>query len=153
MLKRSLYRRGNFSYKHYPAWSLMRNIHIWISAMFDMVGNAWEWTNTLFHYPDPPKNSGLEPPHNKPEYKRRYGQKYYTVKGGSFVDSKDGSVNLEARCASRWAEGPSHKSHKALDKYLTKHHFVTEMCTPVHISVTKCCIGGFVQHNNLMSLG
>ena len=37
---------------------------------------------------------------------------------------------------------PSHKSHNASDKYPTMQHFVTEMCTHVHISVTKCCIGG-----------
>ena len=37
---------------------------------------------------------------------------------------------------------PSKKSHNASDKYLTMHHFVTEMCTYVHISVTKWCIVG-----------
>ena len=31
----------------------------------------------------------------------------------------------------------SHKSHNTLDKYHTMHHFVTEMCTHVHISVTN----------------
>ena len=35
---------------------------------------------------------------------------------------------------------PSHKSHNALGKYPTMHHFVTEMCIYVHISVTKWCI-------------
>ena len=35
---------------------------------------------------------------------------------------------------------PSHKSHNALDKYPIMHHFVTEMCTHVHISVPKWCI-------------
>ena len=38
---------------------------------------------------------------------------------------------------------PSHKSHNALGKYPTMHHFVTEMCTIVHISVTKWCIVGY----------
>ena len=37
---------------------------------------------------------------------------------------------------------PSHKSHYASDKYPRMHHFVTEMCTHVHISVTKWCIVG-----------
>ena len=37
----------------------------------------------------------------------------------------------------------SHKSHNALDKYPIMHHFVTEMCTHVHISVKKCCIVGY----------
>ena len=27
---------------------------------------------------------------------------------------------------------PSYKSHNALDKYLTMHYFVTEMCTHAH---------------------
>ena len=40
---------------------------------------------------------------------------------------------------------PSHKSHNASDKYptVTIHHFVTEMCTHVHISVTNWCIVGY----------
>ena len=38
---------------------------------------------------------------------------------------------------------PSHKSHNASHKYPIMHHFVTEMCTHVHISVTKCCIVGY----------
>ena len=37
----------------------------------------------------------------------------------------------------------SHKSHNALNKYPTEHHFVTKMCTHVNISVTKCCIVGY----------
>ena len=36
----------------------------------------------------------------------------------------------------------SHKFHNASEKYTTMHHFVTEMCTYVHISVTKWCIMG-----------
>ena len=32
----------------------------------------------------------------------------------------------------------SHKSHNAPVPYLRMHRFVTEMCTCVHISVTKC---------------
>ena len=45
----------------------------------------------------------------------------------------------------------SHKSHNALDKYPTMHHCVTEMCTFVHISVTKWCIMGYLS--NLMHCG
>ena len=37
----------------------------------------------------------------------------------------------------------AHKSHNAPDEYPTMQHFVTEMCTYVHISVTKCCIVGY----------
>ena len=35
-----------------------------------------------------------------------------------------------------------HQSHNASDTYPTMQHFVTEMCTHVHISVTICCIVG-----------
>ena len=35
---------------------------------------------------------------------------------------------------------PSQKSHNTSDKYPTMYHFVTEICTHVHISVTKWCI-------------
>ena len=35
---------------------------------------------------------------------------------------------------------PSHKSHNSLGQYPTMHLFVTEMCTHVHIPVTKWCI-------------
>ena len=35
-----------------------------------------------------------------------------------------------------------HKYHNASVPYPTIHHFVTEMCTCVHISVTKWCIVG-----------
>ena len=37
----------------------------------------------------------------------------------------------------------SDKSHGASDKYPTTHNFVTEMCTCVHISVTKWCIAEY----------
>ena len=38
---------------------------------------------------------------------------------------------------------PFHQSQNASEKYPRMHHFVTEMCTHVHISVTKCCIVGY----------
>ena len=41
---------------------------------------------------------------------------------------------------------PSNKSHNVLGKYPTMHHFVTEMCTHVHISVTKWCIVGYLPN-------
>ena len=37
----------------------------------------------------------------------------------------------------------SHKYHNAFDKYPMMHHFVTEMCTCVYISVTKWCSVGY----------
>ena len=38
----------------------------------------------------------------------------------------------------------SHKSHNVLIPYPTMHHFVTEMCTCAHISVTKWRIVGYL---------
>ena len=51
-----------------------------------MVGNAWEWTSTV--YTEPRK---VVDPNNT----------HYVVKGGSFIDSRDGKFNYEARCAAR----------------------------------------------------
>ena len=39
----------------------------------------------------------------------------------------------------------SHKPHNASVPYPIMHHFVTEMCTCVHISVTKWCILGYLS--------
>ena len=55
------------------------------------------------------------------------------------------SQNVKVLIILSWLPGriqPSHKSHYASDKSPTMHHFVTEMCTQVHISVTKWCIVG-----------
>ena len=38
---------------------------------------------------------------------------------------------------------PSCRSHNAFVKCPTMHYFLTEMCTRVHISVTKWCIVGY----------
>ena len=40
---------------------------------------------------------------------------------------------------------PSHKSQNASVPYPTMQYFVTEMCTGVHISVTKWCIVGYLS--------
>ena len=37
---------------------------------------------------------------------------------------------------------PFHKSYTTVDKYPTVHHFVSEISTRMHISVTKWCIVG-----------
>ena len=37
-----------------------------------------------------------------------------------------------------------HKSHNASLPYPTIHHFVAEMCTCMHISVTKWCVVGYL---------
>ena len=39
-----------------------------------------------------------------------------------------------------------HNSHNAPVPYPTMHFFVTEMCTGVHISVTKWCIVGYLYN-------
>ena len=39
----------------------------------------------------------------------------------------------------------SHKSHNAPFPYPTVHHFVTRICTRVHLSVTKWCIVGYLS--------
>ena len=41
--------------------------------------------------------------------------------------------------------GELHQSHNASVTYPTMHHFVTEKCTYVHISVTKWCIVGYLS--------
>ena len=38
-----------------------------------------------------------------------------------------------------------HKSHNTPVLHPTMHHFITEMCTLVHISVTKWCIVGYMS--------
>ena len=51
-------------------------------------------------------------------------------------------VKARRKCIIMWYEiDPSHKSRN-VSKHPTMHHFVTEMCTHVHISVTKWCIVG-----------
>ena len=45
----------------------------------------------------------------------------------------------------QWTIDPSHKHQNASVPYLTMQHFVTEMCTWVHISVTNWCIVGYLS--------
>ena len=40
---------------------------------------------------------------------------------------------------------PARESHNAPVPYATMHHFVTAMCTHVHIYVTKWCIEGYLS--------
>ena len=43
----------------------------------------------------------------------------------------------------KWLIHPSHKSNIEAEKYPTMYHFVTEMCTHVHIFVKNWCIVGY----------
>ena len=55
-----------------------------------MVGNVWEWTSTRWKNPKT----------------RQYDEEkaiHFVVKGGSFIDSKDGTINYEARNSARYA--------------------------------------------------
>ena len=44
-----------------------------------------------------------------------------------------------------WPPDPSHKSHNAPITNPTMHHIVTEICTCLHLSVTKCCSMGYLS--------
>ena len=60
----------------------------------------------------------------------------------AMVDSGNGMAPSRCQAIARanvdlLSIGSSHQSHNALDKYPIMHNFVTEICTHVHISVTK----------------
>ncbi|XP_070560402.1 inactive C-alpha-formylglycine-generating enzyme 2-like [Ptychodera flava] len=57
-------------------------------GMHDMVGNLWEWTSTKFQGNRPP---GAESDPNA----------MYTLRGGSYIDTQDGSSNHVARVTTR----------------------------------------------------
>ena len=58
---------------------------------------------------------------------------------------KDNKRNFDEDMSDeRYSMDPSNKFHNALDEYPTMHHFATQMCTHVHISVTKWCIVGYL---------
>ncbi|XP_006819304.1 inactive C-alpha-formylglycine-generating enzyme 2-like [Saccoglossus kowalevskii] len=55
-------------------------------GMYDMVGNLWEWTSTIFKSPNQDSN-----PENP----------MLVLRGGSYIDSKDGAFNHMARVTTR----------------------------------------------------
>ena len=64
------------------------------------------------------------------------------------------------RCIDRSQPNLLHKSHNAPVPYPTVHHFVTEMCRYVHISVKKICIVGYLPsalwdlwHGSIVDIG
>ena len=53
------------------------------SGMYDMVGNVWEWTSTVY---------GVDKQTRQPQY---------TLRGGSYIDSIDGKFNHKADVTTR----------------------------------------------------
>ena len=52
-------------------------------------------------------------------------------------------VSSKTKTCATFAKDPSHKSHDASCRNPMMHHFVTEICTHMHIAVTKWCIVGY----------
>lgn len=67
----------------FDSWSVLLNIlpTMWIlpAGLCDMMGNTWEWTSTQF--------PGAQP--------------MYVLRGGSWIDTADGSANHKARITTR----------------------------------------------------
>ena len=61
--------------------------YILISDLYDMLGNVWEWTTTRYF---------------ERVVDRKLQEEMYVLKGGSFLDSKDGSANHIVRNSQRW---------------------------------------------------
>ena len=60
---------------------------------------------------------------------------------------------LQTPSCSLWRHCNAHKYHDAFDKYLKIYHFVTEMFTHVHISVTKSLISTLNKRLSKQSWG
>ncbi|XP_071805052.1 inactive C-alpha-formylglycine-generating enzyme 2-like [Asterias amurensis] len=60
--------------------------------LFDMVGNVWEWTSSRFDG-------------SSEDTEETEGTKY-TLRGGSYIDSKDGSFNHQVRVTTRTGNTP-----------------------------------------------
>ncbi|GAB1602237.1 inactive C-alpha-formylglycine-generating enzyme 2-like isoform X1 [Argonauta hians] len=64
-------------------------------GMYDMLGNVWEWTSTLYF--DRVIDRSIQP--------RRF-----VLKGGSFIDTRDGDYNFVVRTANRKGKDPKYSS-------------------------------------------
>lgn len=55
--------------------------------MYDMLGNVWEWTSTRYY---------------ERVVDRKLQELRYVLKGGSYMDTKDGKYNYVVRTANRY---------------------------------------------------
>ncbi|XP_071946243.1 inactive C-alpha-formylglycine-generating enzyme 2-like [Antedon mediterranea] len=73
-------------------------------GMFDMVGNVWEWTSSV--YPS-------------------QGEKQYVLRGGSYIDTKDGSFNHMTRVTTKMGNtadsGSDNLGFRCAETIPTKH--------------------------------
>ena len=56
------------------------------TAMYDMLGNVWEWTSTRYY---------------QRVIDRAIQDVKYVLKGGSYIDTQDGKANYVVRTANR----------------------------------------------------
>ncbi|KAL4220824.1 Inactive C-alpha-formylglycine-proteinrating enzyme 2 [Mactra antiquata] len=66
------------------------------SGMFDMLGNVWEWTSTRYYVR---------------VVDRKSQALKYVLKGGSYLDSRDGTFNHVVRTANRMGMVPHYTAH------------------------------------------
>ncbi|XP_052254554.1 inactive C-alpha-formylglycine-generating enzyme 2-like [Dreissena polymorpha] len=66
------------------------------NSMYDMLGNAWEWTSTRYY---------------ERVVDRKLQELKYVLKGGSYMDTKDGSANYVVRTANRMGQVPAYSAH------------------------------------------
>nr|XP_054768494.1 inactive C-alpha-formylglycine-generating enzyme 2-like [Lytechinus pictus] len=64
-------------------------------GLYDMIGNVWEWTSTKFSANPSSKDDAPSPGGEDPSKTR------YVLRGGSYIDSKNGKFNHAARVTTR----------------------------------------------------
>ncbi|KAM8977323.1 inactive C-alpha-formylglycine-generating enzyme 2 [Pelodytes ibericus] len=65
-------------------------------GLYDLLGNTWEWTASEFTIAG--------------QMHKQQGQKMYTLRGGSWIDTQDGSFNHKARVTTRMGNTPDSAS-------------------------------------------
>lgn len=66
------------------------------NGMYDMLGNVWEWTNTRYY---------------ERVVDRKLQDVRYVLKGGSYMDTRDGSFNYVVRTSNRIGHMPKYTAH------------------------------------------